>query len=169
VAVLVVEGRPVLFIQERVGLDGRPFRVVKFRTMDRDAEQRFAEVAAHSETRGAAFKMSNDPRVTALGARLRRSSLDELPQLWNVLRGEMSLVGPRPSPSREVGCYEGWHRRRLTMTPGITGLWQVASRFDADFDDRATLDLEYIDHWSLALDLRILARTIPAVLRQTGR
>ena len=167
--ILLVDGRPVLFVQQRVGHRGRTFRLLKFRTMDRDAEERFPEVMPLSDTRGASFKMRDDPRITALGRLLRRSSIDELPQLWNVLRGEMSLVGPRPAPTREVDCYAAWHRRRLTMKPGMTGLWQVASRFDADFDDRATLDLAYIDGWSLALDLQILIRTVPAVVACTGR
>ncbi len=168
-AILAVDGRPVLFRQERVGIRGRRFRLVKFRSMVRDAEDRYAEVAPFSETGGGTFKMRNDPRVTRLGRVLRRSSLDELPQLWNVLRGEMSLVGPRPAPPREVERYDEWHRRRLAMKPGMTGLWQVRSRFDDHIDQRATLDLAYIDGWSLALDLRILARTLPVVLAGTGR
>ncbi len=168
-AILVVEGRPIFFVQERIGLEGNTFRLVKFRTMVRDAEDRFAELAPLSETRGATFKMTNDPRVTRLGRFLRRSSLDELPQLWNVLRGEMSLVGPLPALPSEVDFYAAWHRRRLSMKPGMTGLWQVASRFDADFDARASFDLAYIEAWSLWLDLVILLRTIPAVLLLTGR
>jgi lipopolysaccharide/colanic/teichoic acid biosynthesis glycosyltransferase len=167
--ILVVEGRPVLFVQDRVGHRGRPFRLVKFRTMIRDAEAHLLDLAPTSDTEGAAFKLENDPRVTALGRFLRRSSLDELPQLWNVLLGQMSLVGPRPAPRREVDCYEEWHRRRLSMKPGMTGLWQVASRFDEHFDDRARLDLTYIDTWSLGLDLVILFRTVGAVLAMTGR
>jgi len=167
--VLAVEGRPVLFTQERVGLHGRRFRLVKLRTMVRDAEERYGEVAALSETAGGTFKMTNDPRVTRLGRLLRKSSLDELPQLWNVLRGEMSLVGPRPAPFREVDCYDGWHLRRFAMKPGMTGLWQVTSRFDEHIDQRATLDIAYVDGWSLHLDLVILARTVPAVLACTGR
>ncbi len=168
-AILVAHGRPVLFTQERVGLHGRRFRIVKFRTMVPDAELRYTEVAALSDTNGAAFKMADDPRTTRLGRLLRKTSLDELPQFWNVLRGEMSLVGPRPAPAREVSGYDPWHRRRLSMKPGITGLWQVGSRFDEDFDQRASLDLAYIDRWSLALDLWILARTVPAVIAGTGR
>jgi exopolysaccharide biosynthesis polyprenyl glycosylphosphotransferase len=167
--ILVKAGRPVLFLQERVGLHGRPFTVYKFRTMVADAEGRYAEVEALSDTKGPAFKMENDPRVTPLGAFLRRSSLDELPQLWNVLKGDMSLIGPRPAPPREVVGYDIWHRRRLSMKPGITGLWQVGARLDKHFDDRAHLDLQYIDDWSLALDLRILGQTVPAVLGRTGR
>jgi lipopolysaccharide/colanic/teichoic acid biosynthesis glycosyltransferase len=112
--------------------------------------------------------MAQDPRVTRLGRILRKASLDELPQLINVLEGEMSLVGPRPAPPREVDSYDIWHRRRLAMKPGISGLWQVESRMDEHFDDRVALDLEYIDRWSLALDLQILVRTIPAVFARPG-
>lgn len=168
VAILASEGRPVLFCQTRVGLHGRPFRLYKFRTMVVDAEARFGEVEALSDTKGPAFKMVDDPRITSLGAFLRRTSLDELPQLWNVLKGDMSLVGPRPAPPREVADYDIWHRRRLSMKPGISGLWQVRARLDDHFDERAQLDLEYIDRWSLLLDLTILLQTIPAVLRRTG-
>jgi exopolysaccharide biosynthesis polyprenyl glycosylphosphotransferase len=156
------EGPPILFRQVRVGLHGRRFAVLKFRTMSLDAEARYGEVVGASDTKGPAFKMTNDPRVTRTGQYLRRTSLDELPQLWNVLRGEMSLVGPRPAPPREVDGYDLWHRRRLSMKPGITGLWQVTARRSEQFDDRAQLDLSYIDRWSLWLDLKILARTIPA-------
>jgi exopolysaccharide biosynthesis polyprenyl glycosylphosphotransferase len=156
------DGSPILFRQVRVGLHGRPFKVVKFRTMTPDAEDRFSEVADLGDSHGPAFKMDGDPRVTGLGRHLRRTSLDELPQLWNVLRGEMSLVGPRPAPPREVENYDLWHRRRLSMKPGITGLWQVTARRSNDFDQRAELDLAYIDRWSFWLDLKILLRTIPA-------
>ena len=166
--ILAHDGRPVFFVQTRVGVRGRTFRIVKFRTMARDAEERFEEVAELSETRGPAFKSRDDPRIPPWGRVLRRTSIDELPQLWNVLRGEMSLVGPRPAPPREVQGYDMWHRRRLSMKPGLTGLWQISSRLDRDFDDRATLDLDYIDRWSLWLDVRIVARTVPALLRQPG-
>ena len=134
-----------------------------------DAEERYADVAGLSDTRGAAFKMQNDPRVTPLGRTLRKWTLDELPQLMNVLKGDMSLVGPRPAPPREVDEYDIWHRRRLSVRPGMTGLWQVEARFDDHFDDRAELDLRYIDQWSLWMDVAILLRTLPAVLAPRGR
>jgi exopolysaccharide biosynthesis polyprenyl glycosylphosphotransferase len=156
------DGSPILFRQRRVGLHGRPFMVLKFRTMMADAEDRYGEMVGLSDPR--AFKVTNDPRVTKTGAFLRRTSLDELPQFWNVLRGEMSLVGPRPAPPREVEGYDVWHRRRLSMKPGMTGLWQVTARRDDDFENRATLDLSYIDRWSLWLDFTIMLRTIPAAL-----
>jgi lipopolysaccharide/colanic/teichoic acid biosynthesis glycosyltransferase len=168
ITILLTEGRPILFHQTRVGLHGRPFTLYKFRTMDRDAEGRLEELAALSDTKGAAFTMRHDPRVTPSGLFLRRSSLDELPQLWNVLRGDMSLIGPRPAPPREVGGYDIWHRRRLSMRPGITGLSQVRTRLDVHFDDRAQLDLAYIDQWSLGRDLVILLRTVPAVFGWKG-
>jgi exopolysaccharide biosynthesis polyprenyl glycosylphosphotransferase len=158
------DGAPILFRQTRIGFHGRRFEMLKFRTMAVDAEQRLEELLQRSEISGAAFKMSNDPRVTPTGRFLRRTSLDELPQLWNVLRGDMSLVGPRPALPREVDTYDLWHRRRLSMKPGITGLWQVSARRSEDFDAWATLDLSYIDRWSLWLDLKILARTVPAAL-----
>jgi lipopolysaccharide/colanic/teichoic acid biosynthesis glycosyltransferase len=113
--------------------------------------------------------MTDDPRITATGRLLRRASLDELPQLWNVLRGDMSIVGPRPAPPREVDLYSVWHRRRLSMRPGLTGLWQISARAEPDFDRRVTLDLDYIDRWSLWMDLKILLRTIPVVVTQNGR
>lgn len=168
--IALVDGRPVLFIQERAGHTGRSFRIVKFRTMHRDADALRQDLRSHNEvTGGASFKMTDDPRITRLGRILRRTSLDELPQLVNVLRGEMSLVGPRPHPFDDVAGYRPWHRGRFAMKPGVTGLWQVAGRGDADFDRWVELDLEYIRAWSLALDLRILARTLPAVLRGSGR
>jgi exopolysaccharide biosynthesis polyprenyl glycosylphosphotransferase len=160
VAIRLREGSPVFFRQVRVGLHGRRFEVLKFRTMAVDAEERYGELVAKSDPR--AFKLADDPRITPTGRSLRRTSLDELPQLWNVLKGEMSLVGPRPAPPREVEGYDIWHRRRLSMKPGITGLWQVTDRRSEVFDDRALLDLSYIDRWSLWLDVKILARTIPA-------
>jgi lipopolysaccharide/colanic/teichoic acid biosynthesis glycosyltransferase len=134
-----------------------------------DAEEQLAELLEQNEITGQAFKLAEDPRITRLGRFLRRSSLDELPQLWNVLRGEMSLVGPRPPLPREVANYDVWHRRRLSMKPGMTGLWQVGARHSREFDRWVEQDLEYIDSWSLWLDFKIIARTVPAVLIGTGR
>jgi exopolysaccharide biosynthesis polyprenyl glycosylphosphotransferase len=165
VAIRVDDGSPILFRQVRVGLRGRPFRVVKFRTMTSDAEAQLESLLERNELVGPAFKMSDDPRVSSAGRWLRRLSLDELPQFWNVLRGEMSMVGPRPPLPREVAGYDLWHRRRLAMKPGITGLWQVKGRRDEDFDRWVTLDLVYIDRWSLWLDLKIMLQTLPAMLQ----
>lgn len=164
----IADGRPIFFRQGRIGLHGRAFGCLKFRTMVRDAEQRYPEIAALSDIKGAAFKMRNDPRVVPALHWLRRLFLDELPQLWNVLRGEMSIVGPRPAPAREVDMYDVWHRRRLSMRPGLTGLWQVSDRRFGDFDRRVRIDLDYIDRWSLWMDVKILLRTIPAVVAQSG-
>jgi exopolysaccharide biosynthesis polyprenyl glycosylphosphotransferase len=160
---------PVLFRQERVGLHGRPIMVVKFRSMCADAEEQLPDLLAHNEINGHAFKLTRDPRTTRIGRFLRRTSLDELPQLWNVLRGQMSLVGPRPPLPNEVANYDAWHRRRLSMKPGMTGLWQVGARRSPEFDHWVEQDLEYIDTWSLWLDFKIIARTLPAVLNGTGR
>jgi len=168
IAMRLSQGPGIVFKQERVGMHGRIFTIYKLRTMVADAETRYAELADSSHTRGPAFKMVDDPRVTRVGRWLRRYSLDELPQLWNVLKGEMSIVGPRPAPPREVEGYDLWHRRRLSMKPGITGLWQVTSRLDEDFDRRAELDMAYIESWSIWLDLAIIFRTIPAMLRRPG-
>jgi exopolysaccharide biosynthesis polyprenyl glycosylphosphotransferase len=159
------DGRPILFRQPRVGLHGRPFQVVKFRTMVPDAEEQLDELLDQNEIQGHAFKLSDDPRLTKTGRWLRRTSIDELPQLWNVLKGEMSLVGPRPPLPREVAGYDVWHRRRLSMKPGITGLWQVSARHEEEFDRWVEMDLDYIDRWSLWLDLKIMVRTIPAMLQ----
>ncbi len=155
---------PIVFRQTRVGLHGRPFSMLKFRTMVPDAEERLEELAALNEISGHAFKIAADPRVTRIGRFLRRTSLDELPQFWNVLRGQMSLVGPRPPIRAEVSGYDLWHRRRLSMKPGITGLWQVSARLDEEFDRWVELDLSYIDRWSLWLDLKIIVRTVPAMM-----
>ena len=163
------EGGPVIFRQVRVGLNGRPFELLKFRTMVPGAEQHVQQLALFNEVRGRAFKMTNDPRLTRSGGWLRRTSIDELPQLWNVLLGQMSLVGPRPPLVEEVAAYDIWHRRRLSMKPGITGLWQVSARNNPDFDRWVERDLEYIDRWSLWLDLKIMARTVPAVVYLQGR
>ena len=167
VAVIVrtVDGGPVIFRQTRVGLNGRPFRVTKFRTMLPDAEIRLEDLQAQNEIRGPAFKVTNDPRMTRTGRLLRATSLDELPQIWNVLLGEMSLVGPRPPLPAEVDAYDLWHRRRLSMKPGITGLWQIQGRREENFDRWVELDLAYIDRWSIWLDVKIMAWTIPAMFQ----
>ena len=160
-------GRPVLFVQRRAGFHGRPFRMLKFRTMRVGAENELPGLRARNEMDGPVFKMTDDPRATPFGRFLRRSSLDELPQLFNVLAGQMSLVGPRPLSLGEADSLSGQHRRRLTMRPGLTCLWQVSGRNDLSFREWMALDLTYVDRWSLGLDLAILLRTIPAVL--TGR
>ena len=167
-AIRLSSAGPVLFRQVRCGLRGRRFVLLKFRTMVADAVQRRAEVDHLNVMDGPVFKAPDDPRVTGLGRWLRRSSLDELPQLVNVLRGDMSLVGPRPPLPDEVARYQPWQRRRLAMKPGLTCLWQVSGRSALDFATWMELDLAYIDSWSLWLDLRILARTVPAVLRGHG-
>jgi exopolysaccharide biosynthesis polyprenyl glycosylphosphotransferase len=159
---------PVFFFQERVGKDGRLFRMMKFRSMRRDADRLVAELRERNEATGPLFKMRNDPRVTRVGRLLRRTSLDELPQLFNVVRGEMSLVGPRPPLPREVADYEDWQHGRLRAVPGMTGLWQVSGRSDVPFHDMVRLDLHYIRNWSLALDLEIILRTVPAVVGNRG-
>jgi lipopolysaccharide/colanic/teichoic acid biosynthesis glycosyltransferase len=168
--IALFDGRPVLFRQERAGLDERPFRIYKFRTMRLGADAERAALRANNEVNGgASFKMTDDPRVTRLGRVLRRTSIDEFPQLLNVLRGEMSLVGPRPHPFDDLAGYQSWHHARTAMKPGMTGLWQVSSRRDPDFDRWVELDLEYIRTWSPWLDIKIIARTIPAMLRSEGR
>ncbi|MGD0009158.1 MAG: sugar transferase [Terriglobia bacterium] len=160
---------PVFFIQERVGLNKRRFRLFKFRTMVQGAEQRLAEVAHLNEVSGPVFKIKNDPRLTRLGKLLRKTSIDELPQLFNVLKGDMSLVGPRPLPVRDYkGFDQDWQRRRFSVRPGITCLWQINGRSSTPFDKWMELDMHYIDHWSLGLDIKILAKTVPAVLRGAG-
>ncbi len=159
---------PVFFRQIRSGQYGRPFTMMKLRTMTTDAEQRRAELERDNEMDGPVFKIRHDPRVTRVGKWLRRWSLDELPQCWNVLRGDMSLVGPRPPLPHEVAEYATFDRRRLSMRPGITCLWQVGGRNSLDFGSWVKLDLEYIDTWSVGNDLKILLRTIPAIVRGTG-
>jgi exopolysaccharide biosynthesis polyprenyl glycosylphosphotransferase len=158
----------VLFKQQRIGLNGRIFTLYKFRTMIADAHERLGEVSHLNEMSGPVFKVKADPRVTWVGRILRRFSLDELPQLWNVLKGDMSLVGPRPPIPEEVRSYHRWQRRRLSMKPGLTCLWQVNGRNNIDFDRWMRMDLQYIDEWSPSLDLKILLRTIPAVLLGRG-
>jgi len=155
---------PVLFRQTRIGKGGERFSFLKFRSMRQDAEQQLAELMCMNEVSGPIFKIRDDPRMTRVGRVIRRISLDELPQLINVLRGEMSLVGPRPPIHHEVAKYEDWHLRRLEVSPGMTGLWQVSGRSEIPFDEMVMLDIYYIENWSLGLDLKILLRTIPAVL-----
>jgi len=169
VAIRVSSPGSIFFAQERVGLNRRRFRMFKFRTMAPDAEARLAEIEHLNEAGGPVFKLKDDPRVTRVGRFLRSSSIDELPQLVNVLKGDMSLVGPRPLPLRDVrGFDEDRHRRRFSVRPGITGLWQVSGRSLIGFEEWMELDLRYIEEWSLALDLEILARTPAAVLRREG-
>ncbi|MFY9822822.1 MAG: sugar transferase [Thermoanaerobaculia bacterium] len=167
-AIKATSGGRVLFRQTRCGLNGRFFTIYKFRTMVADAEELRFELLHLNEMDGPVFKLRSDPRVTAFGRFLRRFSLDELPQFWNVLRGDMSLVGPRPPIPEEVAKYQRWQRRRLSMKPGLTCLWQISGRNDLDFDRWMQLDLEYIDSWSPMLDLKILLRTIPVVLTGKG-
>lgn len=159
---------PVLFVDWRVGRGEHLFRCLKFRTMWADAALHQSAFEDVNELGGVLFKIRNDPRVTRAGVWLRRYSLDELPQLVNVLRGEMSLVGPRPLPTRDVGLMQQWQRQRHLVTPGLTGLWQVNGRSRLDFDDMVRLDLDYIEDWTPAVDLVILARTVRAVLGSDG-
>jgi exopolysaccharide biosynthesis polyprenyl glycosylphosphotransferase len=159
---------PVVFRSTRRGIGQRPFPCLKFRTMHTNAEERQADLEALNEASGALFKIREDPRLTPVGRLLRRFSLDELPQLINVLRGDMSLVGPRPLPERDYAMLEDWHRKRYLVLPGITGLWQVSGRSELDFDDLVHLDFIYLERWSLALDLTILLKTIPAVFMRRG-
>jgi exopolysaccharide biosynthesis polyprenyl glycosylphosphotransferase len=168
-AVKLTSKGPVFFVQQRFGLGKRKFGMIKFRTMVVDAEARQASLEHLNEHNGPTFKMKSDPRITRLGSFLRRSSLDELPQLINVLKGEMSLVGPRPLPSRDVERFSAaWLMRRFSVKPGITGLWQVSGRSNTDFDNAIKLDLRYIDKWSLLLDVKILFRTLSAVAKGRG-
>jgi exopolysaccharide biosynthesis polyprenyl glycosylphosphotransferase len=161
-------GASPLFGQARVGRGGREFIVWKFRSMRPDADQRLAELLDFNEAEGPIFKMRDDPRRTRIGTLIRRWSIDELPQLWNVVKGEMSLVGPRPATPREVALYEDWQLHRLETLPGITGLWQVSGRSELGFAEQVLMDIMYIENWSLGLDLRILLRTGPAVLSGKG-
>ena len=160
---------PVFFRQQRVGQNGRIFWCYKFRSMYRDAEERMEELKGKNEMSGAVFKMKDDPRITRVGKFLRRTSLDELPQFYNVLKGDMSLVGTRPPTVDEVLSYEVYHRRRLSIKPGITGLWQVSGRNDIkDFEEIYQLDIKYIDTWSIALDIKIIAKTFAVVVSRNG-
>jgi lipopolysaccharide/colanic/teichoic acid biosynthesis glycosyltransferase len=168
VAVKLDSTGPILYGSVRVGRKGRSFTCYKFRTMCPDADCTKAKLRLLNERRGAFFKLKNDPRVTRLGHWLRRYSLDELPQLWNVLRGEMSLVGPRPHPLDDVARYEPEDMHRLDCTPGMTGLWQVLARNDPSFKRCVALDVEYINRWNLLLDFQILGKTVSTVLRGNG-
>jgi exopolysaccharide biosynthesis polyprenyl glycosylphosphotransferase len=169
ILIKVTSPGPVIFTQERIGLNGKPFRVFKFRTMVADAESRMPELIKESqEDTTVFFKPRNDPRITRIGRVLRRFSIDEFPQFLNVLRGNMSLVGPRPQVAREVSEYDEWTRRRLLVKPGVTGLWQVSGRNDLSVEDSIRLDLYYVENWSLAGDFVILFRTINAVLHPAG-
>ena len=167
-AIRLTSPGPVLFRQVRCTLNGRHFVMPKLRTMYVDAADRLHELHERNEMDGPVFKMKRDPRITPVGAFLRRYSIDELPQLWSVLRGDMSLVGPRPPLPTEVASYQTFERRRLSMRPGLTCIWQVSGRNEVGFDDWVRMDLEYIDTWSLGRDLRILLQTIPAVFSGEG-
>jgi exopolysaccharide biosynthesis polyprenyl glycosylphosphotransferase len=167
-AIKVSSRGPVLYRSMRPGMGGVPFACLKFRTMIHGAEHHQPDLEPHNEASGALFKMRSDPRLTLVGRALRRFSLDELPQLLNVLRGQMSLVGPRPLPQRDFDRLEEWHMQRYQVMPGMTGLWQVSGRAELDFDDLVRLDFLYLERWSILLDLSILVKTIPAVLTRRG-
>jgi exopolysaccharide biosynthesis polyprenyl glycosylphosphotransferase len=158
---------PIFFRQPRVGRHGRPFRMLKFRSMVVNAEELKASLMAQNEQAGPVFKMRRDPRITRVGRFIRKFSIDELPQLLNILRGEMSIVGPRPPVPSEVARYEAWQRRRLSVRPGLTCVWQVSGRNEISFEEWMYLDMQYIDHWSLAQDFQLILKTVPVVL--TGR
>ena len=159
---------PVFYVDHRVGVGERDFPMFKFRTMVSGAERLQVELEELNEAGGALFKIRDDPRVTRVGGLLRRLSLDELPQVLNVLRGEMSLVGPRPLPLRDYRRLEDWHRQRYNVLPGITGLWQISGRSNLTFDDLVRLDFYYLESWSIWLDISIIVKTIPAVLGRRG-
>jgi exopolysaccharide biosynthesis polyprenyl glycosylphosphotransferase len=167
-AIKLTSRGPVFYADDRVGLGERTFHMLKFRTMVQDAASRQAALEQANEASGALFKIRNDPRVTGVGKFLRRFSIDEIPNVWNVIRGDMSLVGPRPLPLRDHSRLESWHRRRSHVLPGMTGLWQIAGRSDLSFDDLVRLDFYYLENWSLWLDITIVARTIPAVVARRG-
>jgi exopolysaccharide biosynthesis polyprenyl glycosylphosphotransferase len=158
----------VFYAAERVGKDGTPFLMYKFRSMREDADQLRSALADHNQADGPLFKIADDPRRTWVGGWLRRLSLDELPQFWNILRGDMSLVGPRAPLAEEVEQYEEWQMKRLTVKPGLTGLWQVNGRSNVPFEEMVMMDIYYIDNWSFGLDINLLIRTIPAVIRREG-
>jgi lipopolysaccharide/colanic/teichoic acid biosynthesis glycosyltransferase len=168
VAIKLSSRGPVLYRSMRPGIGGRSFPCLKFRTMVHGAEHLQERLEEHNEVGGALFKMRDDPRVTRVGRSLRRWSLDELPQLFCVLRGQMSLVGPRPLPQRDYDRLDDWHRKRYLVLPGMTGLWQVSGRSELDFDELVRLDFLYLERWSVFLDLSILLKTVPAVVRARG-
>jgi exopolysaccharide biosynthesis polyprenyl glycosylphosphotransferase len=168
IAVAVSSRGPVIYRSMRPGIGGEAFACLKFRTMHSDADQRQADLESINEASGALFKIRHDPRLTAIGRFLRRYSLDELPQLFNVITGQMSLVGPRPLPQRDFDQLQEWHKKRYLVLPGITGLWQVSGRSELDFDDLVRLDFLYLERWSVALDLTILLKTVPAVITRRG-
>ena len=160
---------PLFFRQKRVGLNGRVFYIYKLRSMYADAEKRKQELMKQNKMQGLMFKMDDDPRITRVGKFIRRTSIDELPQFWNILKGDMSLVGTRPPTLDEYEQYDSHHKRRLSMKPGLTGLWQVSGRSDIhNFEEVVKLDVTYIDNWSLGLDMRILVKTIGVVIKRTG-
>lgn len=159
---------PIFYSQERVGRNGKTFRCFKFRSMIVNAEEMVAELAERNEASGPLFKLRQDPRITRVGRFLRRYSIDEFPQFWNVVRGEMSIVGPRPNLPEEVAQYQEWHRKRLLVSPGITGLWQVSGRSDLTFDEMVLLDVYYVENWNVLLDINIMLRSIPAIIRARG-
>ena len=168
-AIWIEDKGPVFFSQKRVGKNGRIFKIYKFRSMYVDAEERKQELMKNNEMSGAMFKMKDDPRITKVGKFIRKTSIDELPQFFNILKGDMSLVGTRPPTIDEVNVYENWHRRRLSIKPGLTGLWQVSGRNQInDFDDVVKYDLEYIDNWSVLLDIKLILKTIFVVFKGTG-
>jgi exopolysaccharide biosynthesis polyprenyl glycosylphosphotransferase len=158
----------IFYTQERVGKDGKRFRMIKFRSMVVDADDQKEALRQMNEASGPIFKIRNDPRLTRVGRFMRRLSLDELPQLWNVLNGDMSLVGPRPPLPEEVAAYQAWHLRRLEVKGGLTGLWQISGRSDLTFDEQCLLDIYYIENWSLAMDLRLITQTLPHLLSGRG-
>lgn len=167
-AVVATSKGPAIFKQYRVGKNGQPFEFYKFRSMRATAEEDRFLLLDQNEAGGPIFKIAADPRITPVGKFIRRTSIDELPQIWNVLRGDMSLVGPRPPLPEEVAMYTSWERQRLSVRPGVTGIWQVSGRSDLDFETWVAMDVEYIEEWSPSLDLSLMVKTIPAVLSGRG-
>lgn len=161
-------GSPVFFVQERVGKNGKTFKMYKFRSMCMDAEQKLIELIDQNEVEGAMFKIKEDPRVTKIGKKLRKTSIDELPQLWNVLKGEMSLIGPRPALPREVKKYDDYDMQRLLVKPGCSGLWQVSGRNELSFNEMVELDMMYIKNQSFAIDIKIVFKTIMVIIKSKG-